>query len=202
MEDALVNFAMTGKVSFSSLANSIISDIVRMQAKAAVSGILGSLGSLFKSNTGNSGGYENIGGSGGSYSDASSMWANGGVFNSPSLSAYSGGVYNTPQPFAFAKGAGIFGEAGPEAIMPLKRGKDGKLGVAADSSSGAVTVNVINNGGQASTKERSDGRGNKIIDVIIEQAKNAIAADISSGNGSVPAAMSGAFGLRRSPGAY
>jgi phage-related minor tail protein len=55
----------------------------------------------------------------------------GGVYDSPSLSAYSGGVYSTPQYFAFAKGAGVFGEAGPEAIMPLTRGADGSLGVRA-----------------------------------------------------------------------
>lgn len=52
----------------------------------------------------------------------------GGVYDSPSLSAYSNGVYSTPQYFAFAKGAGVFGEAGPEAIMPLTRGADGSLG--------------------------------------------------------------------------
>ncbi|HBR0191823.1 TPA: phage tail tape measure protein, partial [Klebsiella pneumoniae] len=55
----------------------------------------------------------------------------GGVYDSPSLSAYSNGVYSTPQYFAFAKGAGVFGEAGPEAIMPLTRGADGSLGVRA-----------------------------------------------------------------------
>ena len=53
------------------------------------------------------------------------------LHDSPSLSAYSGGVYSTPQYFAFAKGAGVFGEAGPEAIMPLTRGADGSLGVRA-----------------------------------------------------------------------
>ncbi|MBK4478660.1 phage tail tape measure protein, partial [Enterobacter hormaechei] len=45
--------------------------------------------------------------------------AKGNVYDSPSLSAYSNGIYQTPQLFAFAKGAGVFGEAGPEAIMPL-----------------------------------------------------------------------------------
>jgi phage-related minor tail protein len=37
---------------------------------------------------------------------------------------------------------GLMGEAGPEAIMPLKRGKDGKLGVAAD---GGGAVNIVQN---------------------------------------------------------
>ncbi|MDF7760803.1 phage tail tape measure protein [Kosakonia cowanii] len=58
----------------------------------------------------------------------------GGVYDSPSLSAYSGGVYSTPQFFAFAQGAGVFGEAGPEAIMPLTRASDGSLGVRAVGS--------------------------------------------------------------------
>ncbi|MBD5740087.1 phage tail tape measure protein, partial [Citrobacter freundii] len=44
--------------------------------------------------------------------------AKGNVYDSPSLSAYSNGVFQTPQLFAFAKGAGVFAEAGPEAIMP------------------------------------------------------------------------------------
>lgn len=39
MEDALVSFATTGKLSFTSLANSIIADIIRMQARAAISGL-------------------------------------------------------------------------------------------------------------------------------------------------------------------
>ncbi|HIE1238017.1 TPA: phage tail tape measure protein [Enterobacter ludwigii] len=57
--------------------------------------------------------------------------AKGNVYDSPSLSAYSNGVFQTPQLFAFAKGAGVFAEAGPEAIMPLTRAADGSLGVRA-----------------------------------------------------------------------
>jgi len=55
--------------------------------------------------------------------------AKGGVYASPSLSAYSNGIYDRPQVFAFARGAGVFGEAGPEAIMPLARTPGGDLGV-------------------------------------------------------------------------
>lgn len=57
--------------------------------------------------------------------------AKGGVYDSPSLSQYSNQVHSTPKLFAFAKGAGVFAEAGPEAIMPLARGADGSLGVRA-----------------------------------------------------------------------
>jgi phage-related minor tail protein len=40
-----------------------------------------------------------------------------------------------------ANGMGLMGEAGPEAIMPLKRGKDGKLGVASGGGGGQMVTN-------------------------------------------------------------
>lgn len=117
MEDALVKFVTTGKASFSDFANSVLADIARIAIRQSLVGIgnsfSGGLGSLFASGA------------------ASSVKANakGGIYDSPSLSAYSGGVYDSPQFFAFAKGGGVFGEAGPEAIMPLKKASDGTLGV-------------------------------------------------------------------------
>lgn len=55
-------------------------------------------------------------------------FANGAAFPN-GISAHSNQVVDKPTLFAFASGAGIMGEAGPEAIMPLKRGPDGSLGV-------------------------------------------------------------------------
>lgn len=66
--------------------------------------------------------------------------AKGGVYTSANLSAYSNTIVDTPTYFAFAKGAGLMGEAGPEAIMPLTRAADGSLGV-------RVTGNVNGGGG-------------------------------------------------------
>jgi len=51
-----------------------------------------------------------------------------------------GGVVNGPTVFPMANGTGLMGEAGPEAIMPLKRGKNGKLGVQSEGGQGNVTV--------------------------------------------------------------
>lgn len=68
--------------------------------------------------------------------------AKGGVYASRDLSKFSGKVYDSPQLFKFARGAGIFGEAGPEAIMPLKRGADGKLGVQANGAAGPQQINI------------------------------------------------------------
>jgi len=67
--------------------------------------------------------------------------AEGGVYNSPGLSAYSGQIVSQPTLFPFARGAGLMGEAGPEAILPLRRGIDGKLGVVAASSRSGGEVN-------------------------------------------------------------
>ncbi len=68
----------------------------------------------------------------GSYNSAASglqLNAKGGAYASASLSAYSNSIVRSPTYFAFAKGAGLMGEAGPEAIMPLTRSADGSLGV-------------------------------------------------------------------------
>lgn len=70
--------------------------------------------------------------------------ADGGVYNSASLSAYSGQIVHKPTMFAFAKGAGLMGEAGPEGIFPLRRGADGKLGVIAKMSNRGAGVTQIN----------------------------------------------------------
>lgn len=63
------------------------------------------------------------------------------VSNGQTMTAYArGGVVDTPTLFPMKNGTGLMGEAGPEAIMPLKRGKDGKLGV---ESSGEKDVQVM-----------------------------------------------------------
>ena len=70
--------------------------------------------------------------------------ANGNVFASPGLSAYSGSVVSRPTVFPFASGIGLMGEAGPEAILPLARGPNGKLGVQGGGHS--ITIHQTFNG--------------------------------------------------------
>ncbi|MNV17477.1 hypothetical protein D3C71_1082660 [compost metagenome] len=60
--------------------------------------------------------------------------ANGNVFASPGLHTYANSVVGKPTFFPFANGIGLMGEAGPEAIMPLRRGSDGRLGISAQGS--------------------------------------------------------------------
>jgi phage-related minor tail protein len=53
-----------------------------------------------------------------------------------------GGIVNSPVLFPLRNGAGLMGEAGPEAIMPLARGSDGRLGVRMNGGGATVTVNI------------------------------------------------------------
>ena len=53
-----------------------------------------------------------------------------------------GGVVNSPLLFPLRGGAGLMGEAGSEAIMPLARGRDGKLGVRGGGGTSNITVNI------------------------------------------------------------
>lgn len=128
-EDALVNFVKTGKLSFRDLADSIVEDLIRIQIRQAAVGFLGGFAGLFSGG----GGASTLGtGTMTGFSEGSMvMNAKGGVYDSPSLSSFSNQIHDSPQMFAFAKGAGIFAEAGPEAIMPLTRAADGSLGVRA-----------------------------------------------------------------------
>jgi len=138
MEDALVAFVSTGKLDFQSLINSIISDLARLAIKQAITGPLSAaLSGVFR---GAGGG---ISASNQSLFEAAIQGyakanANGGVYDSPSLHSYANEVHSSPQMFAFANGAGIFGEAGPEAIMPLTRDGSGRLGVTAHGAGGGA----------------------------------------------------------------
>lgn len=58
--------------------------------------------------------------------------------------AFGGGVVNTPTAFATRGGVGVMGEAGPEAVMPLVRGADGRLGVQASGGGAPSVTNVYN----------------------------------------------------------
>ncbi|EBX7643558.1 phage tail tape measure protein [Salmonella enterica subsp. enterica serovar Saintpaul] len=134
MADGIANFALTGKMDFRSFTVSILADLAKMEARIAASKLLGSVLGMF--GAGASAGSSTPSGA---YSSAALSVipnADGGVYRSAGLSQYSGSIVNRPTFFAFARGAAVMGEAGPEAILPLRRGANGKLGVVAAGSGG------------------------------------------------------------------
>lgn len=127
--------------------------------------------------------------------------ANGNVFaggissgNSNVIPFATGGVLHSPKYFPMAGGkTGLAGEAGSEAIIPLKRGKDGKLGVSGDIGGANTQVNIFNqSGGEVETQKRKDSSGADVIDIII---KKAVTDGIAQGQFDKPFAA--AYGLRR-----
>ncbi|MGT2518084.1 phage tail tape measure protein, partial [Salmonella enterica] len=136
MADGIANFALTGKMDFRSFTVSILSDLAKMEARIAASKILGGLFQWGMSLFG--GGWDSSALHDGTHGIPMPPKLNalGGVYTSSDLSRYSGSVVNRPTFFQFARGAAVMGEAGPEAILPLRRGTDGKLGVVAAGSGG------------------------------------------------------------------
>ena len=126
--------------------------------------------------------------------------ATGGVYSGAGISAYSGQIVSRPTIFPFASGIGLMGEAGPEAILPLKRSRDGKLGVEGGGSS--MVVNIIEAPGRGGERQQRSEGGVNILDVFVERIKAGIAGDIADGRGAIPAALGNAYGLNRAAGAY
>jgi len=103
-------------------------------------------------------------------------FADGGVFSGGAVDKKyaSGGVVGGPTTFPMAGGkTGLMGEAGPEAIMPLKRGKNGKLGVSAEGG-GSQNVTVVQN-------FNFQANGDESVKKIIAQAAPSISAMAQKG---------------------
>jgi len=103
------------------------------------------------------------------------FFADGGAFSGGSqIQAYAnGGVVGSPTYFGMSGGkTGLMGEAGPEAIMPLSRGANGKLGVQAEGV-GGVTINQninISTGVQQTVRTEIKS----LMPQIAEQSKAAV----------------------------
>jgi tape measure domain-containing protein len=94
--------------------------------------------------------------------------AKGGVYAQNGIQPFArGGIVNGPTLFPFAKGIGLMGEAGPEAIMPLRRGRDGNLGV---MSSGGGTTNVVVNVDASGSSVEGDQQQAKALGNAISAA--------------------------------
>lgn len=124
--------AVFGGAKFSDVLKGLARDVAGSALDAALKPVQGAIGSSLSSL---------VGGVTGSLFG----FANGGAFSSGRVRAFAkGGVVSGPTAFPMRGGSGLMGEAGPEAIMPLTRGPDGRLGVAARGGGGMahVTVNI------------------------------------------------------------
>lgn len=181
LEDVLFDFIKTGRFQFAQFTQAILDDLTKIIIRAAIirplaNGILDAAGLPKDTDTTKS--------------------ANGNVFDKGLKKFASGGVVDSPTMFGYGSGKrGLMGEAGPEAIIPLKRGSDGKLGVASSGGSSSVVVNVYNqtsNDSEVTQQERTNSNGDKVIDVII---KNKIKQSFS--DGSLDKALNSNYGIKR-----
>lgn len=213
VSDAWTNLGKT----FQNITSQIISDLISAQIQMLIfgnavknvgqssgwGGLLSGLGSILAGALGSST-SANWGGSAinaGRTAVSFIPSAKGNVFsNAPGLSAYSGSVVSKPTVFPFARGVGLMGEAGPEAIIPLKRTSSGRLGVEASGLSNpqqGASVNVIINNNASNTNVRQehqiDDNGNLSLKVTVDEA---VANAINNG-ASTRRALQGNFGAQQ-----
>lgn len=121
LEDILVNTALTGKFEWKDMVDSMIADLTRLIIQATITrplaqGLMG-------------------------------LFGDGAAFSGGQVTAFAkGGIVGGPTIFPMANGMGLMGEDGPEAVMPLARTDNGKLGVYISGDAGGsrnlYTVNV------------------------------------------------------------
>jgi len=144
LEDQMVNFVMTGKMAFKDLARSIIADMARIAIRAMIiKPIMASFGIT--------------------------PYAKGGVFeNGYEVTKFGrGGVVTKPTIFPMANGMGLMGEAGSEAVLPLKR-RNGVLGVEGGGNSNNVVVNVDASGSEVQGEEEEGKMLGKLIAAAVQ----------------------------------
>jgi len=183
-EDAILN----GK-RFSDVLKAIEQDIARIILRQTITAPLGTaIGNAISSGVNSiTGSLSSSGASaGGSYNGvpySAVQNANGNAFLGGHLIPFAnGGVVSSPTMFPMARGMGLMGEAGPEAIMPLQRGADGKLGVrAAGGGQGGVVINQTITIDARGADPAVDQKIRAAIAIATEQAQVALLESIQRG---------------------
>ncbi|SFM21804.1 phage tail tape measure protein [Shimia aestuarii] len=170
--DDFVDGLVTGELAFKDFARSVLNDLAKIMVRAI---IVNSLMSAF-----------------------------GGVPGNPTNTVQSiiqglagvqrfgkGGVVSGPTLFPMSGGAGLMGEAGPEAIVPLRRDGNGDLGV------GASPVVIHNYTGAQVQVEDREGERHVIIGQALEAVKNDFSKSMASGQGTFARALEAGYGTRR-----
>ena len=159
--NAFADFFIEGKRGFADLARSAIKELQRIIIKAMfmkfiANPILGALGLNADGNVIEGGDVVPS--------------AKGNVFAKNKIVPYKmGGIISRPTLFPMKDGAGLMGEAGPEGILPLKRGKDGKLGVIANGGGvGNIVVNVDASGTNVEGEQDQGRELGRLIAVAVQ----------------------------------
>ena len=120
--------------------------------------------------------------------------AKGNVIEGGSVTPFArGGVVDRPTLFPMANGAGLMGEAGPEAIMPLGRNSRGELGV----KGGGVNVVINNNAPGVEVAARDTGEG-----ITVDVISNLVANSITQGGNAISTAVERTYSLNRGRSTY
>ena len=166
LEDAIVSLTTTGKFSFRDFALSVVNDLTRMATRMLIiAPILQFIKGLLSPGPGALEGVNALK----TAIPGFALSANGNVFGQNGIQKFArGGIVNRPTMFPFANGIGLMGEAGPEAIMPLKRGSDGKLGVAGGGGT-SVVVNVDAKGTQVEGDQNQGRQLGAAISAAVQQ---------------------------------
>jgi len=146
---AIVEFAQTGKLSFKEMIDSMISDLLRMivyqnLTKPLFASISTDVTGLLTNGISFGGsGMDSTWGAG--PADNPWIFAKGGAFVGGRVVPFArGGVVDRPTIFPMAAGAGLMGEAGPEAVIPLARTATGDLGIKSSGAGGEnVSITII-----------------------------------------------------------
>ena len=150
--NTLGDFVATGKANFRDMTVSILQDLSKIFIRMATMRLVSSF-------AGGGGAFAD----GGAFNNGLQFFASGGVFTNQ--------VVSRPTMFAHGGGFGVMGEAGPEAIMPLTRAPNGKLGVAAQGGSGVqnnvnISVSISQTGNAESDSKADSEQGRRIARML------------------------------------
>lgn len=192
MEDSLVEFAKTGKLSFGNFVNDIVTGLIRMQIQASITK------PLFDS-------IQAAGGIGGMAAAAGSWISNffggGKAIGGPVQSGMMYEVAEGGRPELLSTGGSTYLMMGANSGV-VTPASSASAAVAAPSSSGGVQLQIIESPGNGGQVQQSTGQnGQQIIKVLVDSVKGELTTDIRSG-GTFATALSQQFGLNRAAGAF
>lgn len=150
--DRLANVFITGKFGFKDFVRSAIEDLIRLQTRMMAVKVFSSFAG---------------GAAGGGHGPA---FASGGVFDHGVTKFANGDIFNQTTPIRYAGGAGVIGEAGPEAVMPLRRNGAGQLGVMVNDggkAGGGINIGGVSITVQAAKGETADQTGQRVGEAFI-----------------------------------